>query len=85
MAVLKSKEIANMAEKDIDSKIKELKIEMIKSKVGNKKSSKLTPKELRKAIARLMTFKNRAKKNKPEKKIEKKKKEDQDKPKEAKK
>lgn len=70
MAVLKSKEIANMTEKDITDKIKELKVELIKARVGNKKSSKLTTRELRKAIARLLTFKNMKSKKKNKAKIE---------------
>jgi len=58
MAVLKSKDIEKMNIKDIESKIKELRMELVKTKLGNKKSSKLAPKEVKKAIARLLTFKN---------------------------
>jgi len=57
MAILKAKEIAKMDEKDIESKIKELKTELIKVKVANK-SSKLNSKEIKRTIARLLTAKS---------------------------
>lgn len=55
MAILKSKEISKMNETEIDSKIKDLKMELIKSKTGNKKSG--NPIQIRRTIARLLTFK----------------------------
>jgi len=65
MAILKAKEIAKLTGKDIESKIKELKTELIKIKVANK-SSKLNPKEIKRTIARLLTIKSM--KDKEEKK-----------------
>lgn len=55
MAILKAKEIEKMNETEKKSKLKELKEELIKTKVGVKKGSKLTAKEIRKTIARLLT------------------------------
>ena len=65
MAILKNKDIENMAEKEIDSKIADLRKELIKVKIGNK-NNKLRPKEIKKAIARLLTKKNSLKVNKKE-------------------
>lgn len=57
MRVLKMKDIQKMNEKEIDGKIKELKLELIKKKVGSNKEIKGNPKEIKKAIARLLTLK----------------------------
>jgi ribosomal protein L29 len=58
MAILKSKEVAKMNEKEIDDKVGELKIELIKSKVGGKKTGKMADsQEIRRTIAKLLTFK----------------------------
>ena len=54
MAVLKSKDIEKMSEKERQEKIKELNLELIKNKASNK--SKLQTREIKKAIARLLTF-----------------------------
>jgi len=54
MATLKIKDIEKMSEKERQGKLKELKMELIKNKVSSK--SKLKPKEIKKAIARLLTF-----------------------------
>jgi len=61
MAILKSKDILKMTKKEREDKIKDLRLELIKSKVGNKKSN-LSPKEIRKTIARLMTKNKEVKK-----------------------
>ncbi len=58
MAVLKNKDVKKMNIQDTDQKLKELKIELIKSKVNSQKSSKIRPKEIKRAIARVLTQKN---------------------------
>jgi ribosomal protein L29 len=55
MAVLKSKDIKNMNEKQRQDKLKELKLELVKANVtANKQNSKT--KEIKKAISRILTF-----------------------------
>ncbi len=56
MAILKNKEISKMSEKEIQEKIKELKMELIKEKVAATKGGKLKTREIKKTIARLLTF-----------------------------
>lgn len=56
MAILKSKEIIKMSEKEIQEKIKELKMESVKSKVAASKGGKLKIREIKRTIARLLTF-----------------------------
>lgn len=58
MALLRSKDIAKMNEKEIEEKITELKTEIVKSRAANQKGGKSNFREIRKAIARLLTFKN---------------------------
>jgi ribosomal protein L29 len=58
MAILKSKDIAKMDVKNIDEKMKELKLEMLKARIASKKGGKSNAKEIKRTIARLMTFKN---------------------------
>lgn len=55
MAILKSKDAAKMDLKSRTDKLKELKMELMKSKANAQKSSGKT-KELKRAIARLKTF-----------------------------
>jgi len=55
MAVLKSKDIEKMEKEEKVKKLKELKLELIKCKVDASKT-KIKPKEIRKAIARLITL-----------------------------
>lgn len=64
MAILKSKEIAKMNEKDINVKIDELKIELIKARVNVKKGggAKSNIREIKRTIAKLLTFRNKIKK-----------------------
>ena len=64
MAVLKSKEIREMTEKDRESKLKELRLELIKSSVNSAKAGNSKAKEIKKIIARILTF-NKPKENKP--------------------
>lgn len=66
MAILKAKDIANMSKSEKDSKIKDLRAELIKAKVG-KKTGKVSQREIRRTIARLITL-NKSKKEVKEKK-----------------
>ena len=56
MSILKTKDIKNMPEKDREDRLKELKLELIKKNVAANKSSKIRAKEIKKAIARILTF-----------------------------
>lgn len=56
MAVLRIRDIKNMKDDERKEKLKELKMELIKKNV---KESKLKAKEIKKAIARLLTFKEK--------------------------
>jgi ribosomal protein L29 len=55
MAILKIEEIKKMSEKEREDKIKDLKLEIIKSKIASSKS-KVKIKEIKKTIARLLTL-----------------------------
>jgi ribosomal protein L29 len=57
MAILKKKDISKMSEKEIDGKIKDLKFELIKNQINSGKGRKLKTNEIKKTIARLLTFK----------------------------
>jgi ribosomal protein L29 len=59
MSILKSKEIAKMNVKDMDEKMKELKMELLKARIAAKKGGKSNAKEIKRTVARLMTFKNK--------------------------
>lgn len=56
MAILKAKDILNMSEQEMEKKTKELKTELIKNKINAHKSGKIKVKEIKKTIARLLTF-----------------------------
>ena len=56
MALLKTKEISNMSKGDREKKLKELKFELIKSKVSASKTGSSKIKEIKKIIARILTF-----------------------------
>ncbi len=56
MAILRSKEIAKMSQKDRAGKLKELRFELIKANVTANKSGKIKIKEIRRTIAKLLTF-----------------------------
>lgn len=56
MAVLKVKDIKSMNDKEKQEKLKELRIELIKKSVQANKASKVKAKEIKKAIARLLTL-----------------------------
>jgi ribosomal protein L29 len=55
MAVLKAKEIVKMDEKARKSKLKDLRMELIKANVSAHKTNAKN-KEIKKAIARILTF-----------------------------
>jgi len=56
MALLKAKDALKLSAKDRTEKLKELNVEIIKARVGNKKTAKLNVGEIKKAIARLLTL-----------------------------
>ena len=56
MVILKSKDIRKMSPKEIEEKMKELKMELIKEKVSAAKGGKLKTKEIKRTIARLHTI-----------------------------
>jgi len=64
MAILKFKDVMKMTAQEKDEKIKELKMELIKAKVSGKKGGKSNSREIKKAIARILTSKNTEKINK---------------------
>lgn len=60
MAILKYKDIEKMNEKERVSKLNDLKRELIKTKVtGAKSGTKVNIKEIKKAIAKMLTFSNK--------------------------
>jgi ribosomal protein L29 len=57
MAILRSKDIAKMNMKENEDKMKELKVELIKAKAAGKKTGKSDVREIKRTIAKLLTFK----------------------------
>lgn len=57
MSSKKFKDIEKLNEKGRDEKLKELRLELIKKSVTANRSSKGKPKEIKKAIARLLSLK----------------------------
>ena len=55
MATLKAKDIRNMSKGQREKKMKELKMELIKSRSGNSKTGNRT-REIKKIIARILTL-----------------------------
>ena len=70
MATLHIKDLKNMDAGDKEKKMKELRIELIKSQSGNSKTGNKA-KEIKKIIARILTL-NKSEENKPSKKVEEK-------------
>lgn len=66
MAILKSKDISKMSVNEIKEKIKELKNELTRERVKLTKGGKIRIREIKKTIARLLTF-NRINKTKDSK------------------
>ncbi len=62
MKGLKGKDIVKMDAKERSAKLKELRMELVKSKVAGK-SSKIRTKEIKKAIARLLTVTSASRKS----------------------
>ena len=58
MAKLKFKDIKDMSNLDKEKKLKELKMGLMKSKTAAEKQGGSKSKEIRKAIARILTAKN---------------------------
>ena len=54
--IIRIKDIKKMSKKEIEEKLKELKMELIKSKVASGKGGKLKIKEIKRTIARLHTI-----------------------------
>ena len=61
MAILKAKDISKMSEKEINDKIKDLKLELVKNQITSGKGGKLKTNEIKRTIARLLTFNNQKK------------------------
>ena len=62
MALLKLKDLKNMSKEDREKKLKELKLELVKAKVSATKTGSSKIKEIKKIIARILTFNNSVKK-----------------------
>lgn len=56
MAILKSKDIIKMNVQEKEEKLKELRFELIKANVTANKSGKIKIKEIKRTIAKLLTF-----------------------------
>ena len=56
MAILRSKEISKMSNKEREEKLKELKMELIRANVAANKTGKIKINEIRRTIAKLLTF-----------------------------
>ena len=56
MAILKSKDISKISQKEIEEKIKDLKMELIKNQISSGKGGKMKTREIKRTIARLLTF-----------------------------
>jgi len=56
MAILKSKAIKNMGNEERKKQLKELRLELVKSRAGASKTGSSKTREAKKAIARILTF-----------------------------
>jgi ribosomal protein L29 len=54
--IIRIKDIKKMSKKEIEEKVKELQMELIKNKVASGKGGKLKIKEIKRTIARLHTI-----------------------------
>ena len=70
MAILKSKDISKMDRKEMESKLKDLRMELIKANVSANKTNAKT-KEIKRAISRLITFQNSTSKDVGDKDVSK--------------
>ena len=62
MAILKAKDIQKMSKEEREKKIKELRLELVRSKVSASKTGSSKIREIKKIIARILTLNS----NKPE-------------------
>lgn len=53
---LKSREIKRMGKKELEEKLKELKLELVKSRVEGSSTSSSKTREIKKMIAQILTF-----------------------------
>ena len=60
MTVLKFKDITKLSGTEKNEKLKELRLELIKKNVVANKASKIKAKEIKKAIARLLTSQSKS-------------------------
>ena len=56
MAVIKNADIKKMSKEDRESRLRELRMELIKKHVQANKAGKVKTKEIKKAIARILTI-----------------------------
>ena len=61
MAILKAQDISKMSSREIEEKIKDLKIELMRDKASAGKGGKMKTREIKRTIARLHTFNNQKK------------------------
>ena len=57
MVILKTADISKMSKKEMEEKVKELKMELIKNQIKTGKGGKMKTREIKKTIARLLTLK----------------------------
>jgi ribosomal protein L29 len=68
MAILRNNELEKMSKKELENKLKDLKMELVKAYVAANKTNSKT-KEIKRAIARIITFSSK-KVDKPLKELE---------------
>ena len=56
MAIIKNQELKKMSNNEREERVKELKIELVKEKINIAKGGKNKIREIKKTIARLLTF-----------------------------
>ena len=61
MAILKAKEIKQLSKIDREKKLKELKLELVKSRAKASQGGSLKTREIKRTIARLITMEGQAK------------------------
>jgi len=59
MAVLKNKDIKNMNAEDISKKLRDLQVELIKSRSQRAQGASIKTREIKRAIARILTHINK--------------------------